>query len=178
MIIHFKFQPIVLNTFWKKKKKISILPIQMHRDSNLTLSLKGQRSTYDHHLNKHGSPWVPNYILRFWLKAFLVLENKIFFYHIWAWWPPYLMGCDYLYTFSIPLRKKVAHKENWPNVSEEKSFKGVDRRIEEWQMGCDHYSSSRAFGSGKLKYPYFVPWFVYVCVYVFTWSKQHLDSVL
>ena len=30
----------------------------MHQDANLTLTLSRPRATYDHHLNKHGRPYI------------------------------------------------------------------------------------------------------------------------
>ena len=90
------------------------------------LALKGQKPSSVHYLNKLG---------RLSSKAFLILE-KIFkcFYHIWARRPSYLTDCDHFYEyFQSPFDRRLNmkfEKQIGPEVLEEKSFKGVDGRMD------------------------------------------------
>ena len=90
LIIHCKFQPLVLNTYWKKKRERFFnsrphpQPIQIYLDADLTLSWKGQRSTLDHNLNKLGRAWVLDAIYQnsapklysFWRRRFHFVQLR------------------------------------------------------------------------------------------------------
>ena len=64
--------------FWRRRF-LKVFPIQMHREANLTLPLKGQTSTYDNSFSNVGRPPVPNDSCkgsaprhsRFWRRRFL-----------------------------------------------------------------------------------------------------------
>ena len=45
--------------FWRRRF-LKVFPIQMHREANLTLLLKGQMSTYDNSFSNVGRPPVPD----------------------------------------------------------------------------------------------------------------------
>ena len=70
--------------FWRTRC-LKVFPIQIHREANLTLPLKGQMSIYNICFSNSGRPPVPDDMQRFSPKASSVLEKKIFkgFYHIW-----------------------------------------------------------------------------------------------
>ena len=64
--------------FWRRRF-LKVFPIQMHREANLTLPLKGQTSTYDNSFSNFGRPSVPDdsckgsapRYSRFWRRRFL-----------------------------------------------------------------------------------------------------------
>ena len=64
--------------FWRRRF-LNVFPIQMHREANLTLPLKGQTSTYDNSFSNFGRPPVPDDSckgsaprhFRFWRRRFL-----------------------------------------------------------------------------------------------------------
>ena len=66
--------------FWRKRF-LKVFPIQMHREANLTLPLKGQTSTYDNSFSNVGRPPIPNDSCkgtaprhsRFWRRRFLMV---------------------------------------------------------------------------------------------------------
>ena len=69
LIIHCKFQPLVFNTFWKKRL-FTVFSIQIwpyHK--------KVKRSTYDHHLNKLGRPWALMLFTKIKPQCFSVLKK-------------------------------------------------------------------------------------------------------
>ena len=45
--------------FWRRRF-LNVFPIQMHREANLTLPLKGQTSTYENSFSNFGRPPVPD----------------------------------------------------------------------------------------------------------------------
>ena len=65
----------ILNIFPYK----CIVPIQMHREENLTSPLKDQTSMYDHHFSNFGKPLIPDDFCKdsapkhplFWRQTFL-----------------------------------------------------------------------------------------------------------
>ena len=64
--------------FWRRRF-LKVFPIQMHREANLTLPLKGQTSTYNNSFSNFGRPPVPDDSCkgsaprrsRFWRRRFL-----------------------------------------------------------------------------------------------------------
>ena len=81
LLIYLPYTPIFVS--WSavvsKISTIYAFSIQKHTGINFELCVKGQRSTWSHHLNKHGSTWVPNaayqvsvtLAIRFWRRRFL-----------------------------------------------------------------------------------------------------------
>ena len=66
--------------FWRRRF-LKVLPIQMHREANLTLPWKGQTSTYDNSFTNFGRPpvsddfckgWAPRHSW-FWRRRFLMV---------------------------------------------------------------------------------------------------------
>ena len=74
--------------------------------ANLTLPWKGPRSTYDHHLNKSGRPWVP-------LAMYQDLASKL------SWFrrsqPSCSVGRNHLNKLSIYFRQKAPCEIWWTN---------------------------------------------------------------
>ena len=87
---------------------LNIFPIQMHREANMTLPLKGQMSMYDHYFSNFGR-W---FMQRFSHKASLVLEKKIFkgFYHIWAWRPSLTIDSNHFSKLSFPWPREALNE--------------------------------------------------------------------
>ena len=81
--------------------------------ANLTLMLSRSRSTYDHHLNKLGRPYIPNATYQvprsstfhFWRRRFLKG-----FYHIWAWRPSWPSDQDHLNKLLFPRPKESPYE--------------------------------------------------------------------
>ena len=74
---------------------------------------------FDHHFSNFGRPPVPDDLCKDSApKASSVLE-KIFkgFYHIWAWWPSWLMNCDHFSNLSFPCPKEAPH-EIWATLAQ------------------------------------------------------------
>ena len=95
-------------------------PIQMHKEANLTLPLKGQMSMYDHYFSNFGRPPYPRWFMQtFSPKASSVLEKKIFkgFYHIWAWRPSWSMNRDHFSNLLFPLPKEAPY-EIWAKLAQ------------------------------------------------------------
>ena len=82
--------------------------------------LSRSRSSWDHHLNKLGRPYIPNATdqvsssLAFWFWRRRFLKG---FYHIWVWWT--FLSCDQnvLYKFWLTYHKESLH-EIWVQLNQ------------------------------------------------------------
>ena len=85
----------------------------MHKEANLTLTLRRSRSSSDHHLNKLGRPHSPDATyqvsrsLAFWFWRRRFLKG---FYHIWAWRQSLSCVHHILYKFWLTYHKESSHE--------------------------------------------------------------------
>ena len=103
-----------------------MVPMQMHREANLTSPLKGLMSMYNNYFRNFGRPLVPGDLCkdsaprhsRFWRRFLKV------FYHIWAWRPSWSTDHDHFSNLSFPQPKEAPHEfeQRGQEASEEKSF--------------------------------------------------------
>ena len=81
--------------------------------SNLTLTLSRSRSTFEHHLNKLGRPYIPNDTYQVQRSsAFWFLRRRFLngFYHIWARRPSWSCDQDHLNKLSFPHPKESQYE--------------------------------------------------------------------
>ena len=105
--------------FWRRRF-LKVFPIQMHREANLTLPLKGQASTYNNSFSNFGRPPVPDDSCKgsaprhswFWRRRFLKV-----FYHIWAWRPSWSTDHDHFSNLSFPHPKEASY-EIWAKLAQ------------------------------------------------------------